>query len=63
MLTIGSVACGLLLIAIGITEIVVNLPLLTTVTAALIIAGGLFLTVSSCWARHRQTRASAGRRH
>jgi hypothetical protein len=56
LLTIGSAACGLVLIGIGITEIVVNLPLLTTVTAALIIAGGLFLTVSSCWARYSQTR-------
>lgn len=60
MLTIGSVACGLVLIAIGITEIVVNLPLLTVVTAALMIAGGLFLMVSSGWARCRQTRAPSG---
>jgi len=59
LLTIGSAACGLLLIAIGIIEIIVNLPLLTTVTAALIIAGGLFLTISSCWARYHQTRPPA----
>ncbi len=58
LLTIGSAACGLALIAIGIADIIVNLPLLTVVTAALMIAGGLFLTVSSCWARYSQTRGS-----
>lgn len=61
MLTIGSAVCGLILIAIGITEIIVNLPLLTIVTAALVIAGGLFLAISSCWARYRQTRMSSRR--
>ncbi len=58
MLTIGSVAFGLILIGIGITEIIVNLPLLTTVTAALMIASGLFVTVSSFWARHRHKSAA-----
>ena len=53
--TSKPVACGLVLIALGITELVVNLPLLTIVTAALLIASGLFITVSSCWARYSQT--------
>jgi Putative transmembrane protein (PGPGW) len=56
-LTLGSVACGLVLIGIGIAEIIVNLPLLNIVTAALMIAGGLFLTLSSFWARYQQTHA------
>ncbi len=59
LLTIGSTACGLVLIGIGIAEIIVNLPLLNVVTAAFVIAGGLFLTISSCWARYHQTHPSA----
>ena len=51
----GAVACGLVLIALGISELVVNLPLLTIVTAALLIASGLFITASSCWARYSET--------
>ena len=59
VLTIASVACGLILIAVGVIEIIGNLPLLTTVTAALMIAGGLFLTASSCWARYQQMNVSS----
>lgn len=57
LLTLGSVACGLVLLGVGITEIFADLPLLNTVTAVLVIAGGLFLVISSCWARYQQTQA------
>lgn len=50
-LTLASIACGLLLIGVGIVEFVVDLPLMNTVTAVLVIASGLFLVVSSWWAR------------
>lgn len=53
-LTLASIACGLVLIAAGIIEFVVDLPLMNIVTAVLVIAGGLFLVVSSWWARRQQ---------
>ena len=55
LLTIASVACGVALVAAGITEIIVDLPLLTTIAAALLMAGGLFLIGSSFWARYNET--------
>jgi heme A synthase len=56
-LTIASIACGVALIAVGIIEIVADVPLLNVVTAVLVIAGGLFLVVSSWWARRQHVRS------
>jgi hypothetical protein len=50
--TLGSVACGIVLVGVGVYEIVDDLPVLRTVTAVLLIAGGLFLVITSGWARY-----------
>lgn len=55
--TAASVAGGLVLLAVGVAELVNGLPLLTTVTALLVIPGGVFLAGTALWGRGQFLRA------
>ncbi len=58
LLAAATILCGLGMIALGIAAILIELPLLNTATGSLIIAGGLFLVVSTSWACYRQAIAA-----
>ena len=59
--TAGSVLGGLALMAVGLVELVIGLPLIGTVTAVLLLASGVVVVGTTTWARRQFVRGSLDR--
>jgi uncharacterized membrane protein len=60
--TYASVAGGLVLLALGVLELAVGLPLMTSFTAVTLLLSGVVVVGTTTWSRRRHLRSSAGER-
>jgi uncharacterized protein (TIGR02611 family) len=60
MATYGSIASGLGLLVLGITELIVGLPIVTSLGAVMFIASGPVIIGTTAWSRRQHLRAPEG---
>jgi uncharacterized protein (TIGR02611 family) len=59
--TYASVTGGFGLLVVGIAELVVGVPMVTSLSAAMFIASGSVIVATTAWSRRQHLRASQGR--
>jgi uncharacterized protein (TIGR02611 family) len=58
--TYGSVAAGIGLLGVGLTELIVGLPVVTSLSAVMLMASGLVVIGTTGWSRRQHLRAQPG---